>query len=319
MVRLSRDVCLWLTCCAVSLTVSATVEAEPLSLVMLNNQGAAVTFNDGDSFRVVEGPYTNTRARLSGFNTLESHGPVHKWGGWHYKEMYALAKLGTLNARRGKWHCESPDLSTDGYGRILWFCPDLGADQIRKGYAHAMTVTEDPADPRLLAAQHEAIRYRRGMWAKGIPTYILTSAHSSLSGEGRAHTYNRLVNTVDGHSKPWLHTDAYTECQPVCHEPLELPQAEALKVVSEMRANSTYQNIIAGIDDILVALSINTYIQNGIVPKIFGANNDAFLKACQQLAAQGRFSMVERIPGSCFINVHFKRRYARPKPACLKW
>lgn len=347
MVKISRHAWIWLACCVASLTLSARANAQSASLVFLNDKAASVTFNDGDSFRVLEGPYASTGARLMGFNTLESHGPVHSWGGWTTKEMFALAKLATGNARRGVWNCkdvctfgkelsavvkglsnkelpklercESDSPATDGYGRILWICMDLAIDQIRHGYAHAMTVSEEPAFGPLLKAQHEAIHYRRGMWAKGVPTYIVTSSHSSLAGEGRDRTYNRLVNTVDGHSKNWYHDDKYAECQPVCHEPVELPLPEAYKIVSELRFTPEYRYMIAGIDDILVALSINTYIQNGMVPKIFGKHNDAFLALCKKLAEEGRFSGVQRVKGSCFVNVDFKRRYARPKPACLKW
>ncbi len=287
-------------------------------MVFLNGVATPVTFNDGDSFRVLEGPMSGSRARLAGFNTLESHGPVHQWGGWHFKELYALAKIATLNAQRGVWHCESKDMATDTYGRVLWHCLDLAEDQIRNGFAHVMTVTDDPGNPRLINAQQEAIRERRGIWAKGVPTYILTSLHSADEGFGDK-TYNRLVNSVDGHSKKWRHQAVFDECQNVCHQPTELPMEEALDVVREMRADPALREALAGIDDILVALTVNTYIQNGLIPKIYGQHNDKVLATVEKLKKAGRFANARPVKASCGIHVNFERRYVRPKPACLKW
>jgi endonuclease YncB( thermonuclease family) len=287
--------------------------------VFLNNQPGAVSFNDVDSFRIIKGNPQGSQSRLAGFNTLESHGPVHRWGGWHFKELYVNAKQATLNARRGVWHCES-DLSADGYGRNLWTCLDLAEDQIRKGLAHAMSVTDEPAHPRLLAAQADAITHKRGMWAKGVPTYIVTSIHSADEPRDRPGlTFNRLVNTVDGHSKRWTHTDNYKECQVICHQPIELTLEQAKVVVGELRADPETAPMVRGVDDVLVALSINTFLQNGFVPKIFGANNDKLGGALETLKAAGRFAEASRQEASCGVHVTFERRYRRPKPACLKW
>ncbi|MFZ4577236.1 MAG: thermonuclease family protein [Myxococcota bacterium] len=190
--------------------------ARPASRVFLNGVLSPVWFNDGDSFAVLAGPYAGTKARLAGYNTLESFGNVHKWGDWKASELYVNAKMATLNARRGTWRCTS-DLQRDGYGRILWDCPDLAVDQIRKGLAHAMTVTKLPSPDRYIAAQKAAIAEKRGMWAKGVPKYILTSAHSNDEGYDGT-TYNRTVSTEDGHSEKWIHLDMYKTCQWVCHE-----------------------------------------------------------------------------------------------------
>lgn len=187
-----------------------------MSRVFLNGTPAPVFFNDGDSFTVLAGPLEGTKARLAGYNTLESFGPVHRWGGWDPHELYVLAKMATLNARRGVWHCHS-DMNRDGYGRILWTCPDLIVDQVRKGLAHVMLVTDEPAPEEHLQAMRAAQAEKRGIWKKGIPEYILTSLHSKDEGyEGT--NYNRLVSTQTGHSKKWVHDDNYKECQEVCHE-----------------------------------------------------------------------------------------------------
>lgn len=207
----------------VALVMSAAVGsspdawATPTTRVFLNGRPTPVFFNDGDSFAVLEGPHKGTKARLSGFNTLESFGPVHSWGDWTATELYVVAKQGTLNARRGEWHCTS-DLKRDGYGRILWECPDLIEDDLRKGLAHAYSVDAKPAEPHSLELQKLAQAEKRGIWAKGIPGFILTSIHSAdEGGAGPGGTYNRLISTVDGHTEKWTHEDVYAECQVVCH------------------------------------------------------------------------------------------------------
>ena len=70
---------------------------------------------------------------------------VHVWGDWTAKELYVIAKLATLTARRGEWSCEG-DGKKDGYGRLLLFCRDLAKDLIGKGLAHNYSVDENPGD-----------------------------------------------------------------------------------------------------------------------------------------------------------------------------
>ncbi len=125
--RFSHSLRNWSVCAAAWLGVAllgvgGTAMAEPAAMVFINGTPTPVFFNDGDSFRVTEGSLSGAKTRLAGFNTLESHGPVHQWGNWHFKELYANAKMATLNARRGVWHCQSKDMKRDGYGRILLHC-----------------------------------------------------------------------------------------------------------------------------------------------------------------------------------------------------
>lgn len=195
--------------------VPALAHAKPATRVILNGRPTPVYFNDGDSFTVLEGPLNGTKTRLSGFNTLESFGPAHRWGQWQMSELYVVAKEAALNARKGEWHCTS-DLKRDGYGRVLMYCPDLIEDDIRKGLAHAYSVDDKPADPHQLALQKLAQAEKRGMWAKGIPKFVLTSVHSADEGAG-AETYNRLISAEDGHTEKWLHQEIYKDCQEVCH------------------------------------------------------------------------------------------------------
>lgn len=217
------------------LLIPAGALAEPASLAYLNGQPAPVYYNDGDSFRVLAGPLAGTKGRLAGFNTLESYGPVHQWGTWTAQELYVLAKMATLNARRGVWNCES-DMKTDTYGRTLWYCEDLAVDQIRKGLAHAMTVTKEPAKAPLLAAQKEAIEGKRGMWAHGVPAFVLTSLHSQDERPNdEKPSYNRLVSSTDGHSEKWEHRDTYEECQNVCQSDVPAGTPQPCMVYTDFR------------------------------------------------------------------------------------
>src|SRR5690606_11410894 len=197
---------------AVAVTVAALGVLEPAeadaaearSKVILNGKLVPVTFNDGDSFRVLGGDLNGAKARLAGYNTLESYGPVHQWGTWTEQELYVMAKMATYHARKGVWECES-DGKTDTYGRMLVWCPDLAEDLVRRGMAHVMTVTDEGGDAKLVAAQREAIEARRGLWSHGVPEFILTSLHSAEEDTDGSGTYNRLVSTADGHSVKWKH------------------------------------------------------------------------------------------------------------------
>jgi len=223
---------------------SSNAEWETRSLVYLNGEPIVVYFNDGDSFRILEGKMFKGKARLMGFNTLESFGPAHSWGGWHPYELYINAKQATLNARRGVWHCFYEG-DRDGYGRMLIECPDLAIDQIRKGYAHAMQIDDTPSRPEFLRAQQEAIAAGRGMWKKGVPELVLTSLHSVAEDPGRDSHYNRLVSTRDGHTEKWRHADSYSECQQICNVEIRADISRAREVARSLRAHPQLSPLLA--------------------------------------------------------------------------
>lgn len=107
--------------------------------ITLDGDKVPVFFNDGDSFRVVgRHPRPDFKARIGQFNTLESYGPVHRWGEWSARELYKIAKKATDVARSGEWTCESRKKDdgtqiTDSYGRVLVNCPDLAEALVRQG------------------------------------------------------------------------------------------------------------------------------------------------------------------------------------------
>lgn len=149
---------------------------EPRQFILLDGKEEQVNWNDGDSFRVLRGPREGLQARLVGYNTLESYGPVHFWGDFSGNELYQTHVDATAMARGTRWECTS-DGEADAYGRTLVICPELRAALISAGLAHVYAYKTEP-DPALLALQHEAQDERRGMWAKGIPRAIVTSVHS---------------------------------------------------------------------------------------------------------------------------------------------
>ena len=290
--------------------------ADARTRVLLNGVATPVVFNDGDSFRVLGGPLTGAKSRLSGFNTLESHGPVHQWGSWTAKELYVLAKMATHNARDHVWECNS-DGKTDGYGRMLVFCPELAKEQIRLGYAHAMSVDDRPADPELLAIQREAIAARRGMWAHGVPAYVLTSLHSSeedVEGDG---VYNRLVSTADGHSIKWKHDIKYDECQNICHLGYPVDESRVSAVADRLRRD--HAALITGLDDDALRRTVRGFAAERHVSTPATAAQQGPLEALLlDWAAKGEFGAAQGQPESCMIHVDFKRRYGGARAVCLR-
>lgn len=296
--------------------VSDGQAADARTRVMLNGVATPVVFNDGDSFRVLGGPLTGAKARLSGFNTLESHGAVHQWGSWTAKEMYILAKLATHNARDHVWECSS-DGKTDGYGRMLVFCTGLAKEQIRLGLAHAMSVDDKPADPELLAIQREAIAAKRGIWAHGVPEYILTSLHSSeedVEGDG---VYNRLVSSKDGHSIKWKHDLKYDECQNVCHVAYPVDEARVTAIAERLRREQAAA--VTGLDDAALKSVVRSFaIHRHVTTPASEAQQTALTPVLQAMAAKGEFGAGQARNESCMIHVDFKRRYGGARAVCLR-
>lgn len=193
---------------------SQTASLSP-STVSLNGEVARVRWSDGDTFRLKDGAHKGTSARLSGFNTLEDYGPVHRWGSFTKDELFALAKAPEkLLAARG-FQCRS-DGQKDGYGRLLVECPDAAMTLVSEGLAMVFAVEGVP-DETLLASQQQAIFAKKGIWEKGVPSVVVTSLHSlgeSESKEGEA--YNRVVDTKTGIASVRKHQERYETCQEVC-------------------------------------------------------------------------------------------------------
>jgi endonuclease YncB( thermonuclease family) len=292
-------------------------QALPATKIFLNGVPTPVYFNDGDSFRVLAGRFNNSRARLKGFNTLESYGPVHQWGGWTRQELANYATLGTLNAQRGVWHCTS-ELKKDYYGRILWDCPDLAVDQVRKGLAHTMTFGKKDTPSRLEVAQNEAMKARRGIWAHGVPDYVMTSIHSMTEAWVGGKPYNRLVSSVTGRSKKWRHTLKIAECQTVC-EPANDPDAVKIaRFAAWTLGQAGFSGIVKGNDKAVLEQKIADFVKRGFLGTLADEGKRyRFELVLTHALASGNLTATEAVR-SCMLYVTFKRRYGGGRAECLR-
>ncbi len=185
--------------------------------IVLDGQPILVDWDDGDTFSSPLGDGERLKARLSGYNTLESYGPVHRWGEWTAPELYSIAKRAGERASTEIWECTTLP-GGGGYGRELVDCPELRKAMLREGWAHVFLAgDETQAPPENLEAQREAQEARRGIWRKGVPTGIITSLHS-LDEKDQEKTYNRIADTSTGVADKHWHAETYRSCQEVCDE-----------------------------------------------------------------------------------------------------
>lgn len=191
---------------------------DALGFILLNGVRTEVRWTDGDSFSIKDGDRKGMGTRLVGYNTLEAYGPVHQWGEWTAEELFTLAKASSKVAAAQEWEC-SADGKVDGYKRLLVHCAKLAAEMARAGHALAYAVDGEKPDPEVVAAQAEAIKEKRGMWAKGTTNGVITSLHSvGEEGNEAPEAYNRVVDTRTGQALKRKHKDHYESCQNVCLE-----------------------------------------------------------------------------------------------------
>ena len=180
--------------------------------VRLNGTRAAVYWADGDSFEFRTGPRKGNETRLIGFNTLESYGPVHRWGQWTGSELWGLSKKAGRFAASREWECFTKG-KRDAYNRLLVDCPELRRFMLRRGLAHLFAY-DDPADPTEIELQKKARIDEIGMWEKGRPEVIVTSVHSAGGGSsGRM----RIVHARTGETEMTGHRAELMLCEELCH------------------------------------------------------------------------------------------------------
>ncbi len=191
---------------------------DALGFIKLNGVRTEVRWTDGDSFKINEGDRKGMGTRLVGYNTLEAYGPVHQWGEWTAMELFTLARASSKVAAAQEWSCTS-DGKVDGYKRLLVKCEQLAAEMARSGHALAYAVDGEKPDPEVVAAQAEAMKEKRGIWAKGSTFGVITSLHSvGEDGNEDPQAYNRVVDTRTGQALKRKHQDRYQSCQNVCLE-----------------------------------------------------------------------------------------------------
>ncbi len=184
--------------------------------VELDGQRISVWWDDGDTFSYRPGTGGKSQsARMDGYNTLESYGPVHRWGTWTAVELYAIAKEAGAVARSEVWVCAMME-GSGGYGRVVVDCPALRQRLIGDGLAHVFAI-DDPPRPEDLALQAAAIAAKKGMWAKGAPDGLVTSLHSA-SEEASGTAYDRICSLSTGMCPTRDHTTRYGTCDEACHD-----------------------------------------------------------------------------------------------------
>lgn len=210
---------LTLASCVHAPTPPVTPDAFPQdgSYVMLAGEKLKVTWTDGDSFKFREGPFTGKGVRLTGYNTLESYGPVHRWGEWTALELFEIARTSKYVAAAQVWECTT-DGALDSYNRVLVSCPGVVEATIAAGHAHVFAMADGEADEAMLAVQRQAMKNGWGMWAKGVPEVLVTSLHSAAENENGT-AYNRTVDLATGVSVTKPHQTVYEVCEEVCEGP----------------------------------------------------------------------------------------------------
>ncbi len=183
--------------------------------VILDGVSIAVKWDDGDTFHGTTPDGTKIKARLAGYNTLESYGPVHQWGEWTEKELYAFAKESGVFASSKIWECTDTKKG-GGYGRVLVDCPQLRKEMLEQGFAHPFSIGA-PAPDADLQAMKTGMNNKAGIWGKGVPTVLITSLHSQDEKPDK-EVYNRVCDLSTGECAERVHTDTYTTCQKVCIE-----------------------------------------------------------------------------------------------------
>jgi len=204
-----------LTLIAMSIALEAQSAPSGRGRVTIDDQPYDVVWSDGDSFRITTGTKRGQRVRLLGYNTLESYGPVHKWGDWNEWELYKIAKEAKFLAASENWECRSQG-KVDRFKRLLVRCPKLIKVMLSSGVGHIFEVKSSPLAEDI-QIQAEAIKARRGMWSKGAPQGLMTSIHSQTENPEEP-AYNRVASLSTGMANKQLHTQEYELCKWVCQQ-----------------------------------------------------------------------------------------------------
>jgi micrococcal nuclease len=182
-------------------------------LILLRGKPTPVVWQDGDTLTFMKGPLKGKTGRLVGYNTLESYGPVHRWGEWSGQELLGLAVEARKVAAAQEWSC-TKQKGRDSYGRLLINCPDARAALLDSGLAHVFAYEGEP-DPNDLARQTAARMDSRGIWLKGRPETII----SNVSADNSGRVFLRVVNSRSGKTEVRHQRGDYSICDEICDGP----------------------------------------------------------------------------------------------------
>ena len=193
--------------------ITKSTEEKMNPSIILDGVSISVVWDDGDTFHGKNADGKKIKARLAGYNTLESYGPVHQWGDWTEKELYAFAKESGVFASKTVWECAATKKG-GGYGRVLVDCPELRRAMLENGYAHPFSIG-GPAPEADIKALRVGVDSKAGIWAKGAPKSLITSLHSKDEKPDK-NEYNRVCDLTTGECSERIHADVYETCQKVC-------------------------------------------------------------------------------------------------------
>ena len=182
-------------------------------LILLRGKATPVVWQDGDTLTFVKGPLKGKTGRLVGYNTLESYGPVHRWGEWSGQELLGLAVEARRTAASSEWTC-TKQKGRASYGRLLIDCPDARAALLETGLAHVFAYEGNPATEDL-ALQSAARMDSRGIWRKGRPETII----SNVSADNSGRVFLRVVNSRSGKTEVRHQRGDYSICDEICEGP----------------------------------------------------------------------------------------------------
>jgi len=181
--------------------------------ILLNGKLQEVIWNDGDTLTFLSGLRKGKSARLVGYNTLESYGPVHRWGEWTRLELHDFATAGKQAAAAKTWECSTRG-KKDSYKRLLVDCPQARRELIAQGLAHVFAYAGEP-DSGDIDAQRHARMEQTGMWEKGRPEHIVTNVSADEGGR----VFLRVVNARTGKTEVRHQREDYETCDEICHGP----------------------------------------------------------------------------------------------------
>ena len=186
----------------------------------------------------------------------------------------------------------------------------------RRNRERAITVYANVAPGH---SQDEAIANRAGMWAHGVPGYVMTSAHSFDEDTSREFHYNRLVSTRDGHSESVRHRETYSECEWVCADEIVADPTASEGLARSLRADPVTAPLVADLSNLILLEVVTRYARIGTVPEYFtGPAHDPVLARLDAARAAGALPPTTTTRGSCFLYVAFERRYGLRRAECLR-